>query len=46
MEFDSPYLLLQNPTSVFRGMCEKSGEFNELYELSKEKNMNKQQKEL
>ncbi|CAH1766912.1 14810_t:CDS:10, partial [Entrophospora sp. SA101] len=32
MEFDSPYLLLQNPNSTFRSMCENSGEFNELYE--------------
>ncbi|CAG8701408.1 5708_t:CDS:10, partial [Dentiscutata erythropus] len=36
-EFDSPYILLQNPGSTFRAMCESSGEFNELMELAKQK---------
>ncbi|CAG8562619.1 uncharacterized protein OCT59_007764 [Rhizophagus irregularis] len=35
IEFDHPYLLLQNPNSVFRAMCEKSGEFTELVEIAK-----------
>ena len=28
---------MQNPDGIFRGMCEKSGEFNELFEIAKEK---------
>ncbi|RIA90254.1 P-loop containing nucleoside triphosphate hydrolase protein [Glomus cerebriforme] len=35
VEFDHPYLLIQNPKSVFRAMCEKSGEFIELVEIAK-----------
>ncbi|KAF0384836.1 ABC transporter [Gigaspora margarita] len=37
IEFDPPYILLQNPGSTFRAMCESSGEFNELMELAKQK---------
>ncbi|GBB94776.1 hypothetical protein RclHR1_02410022 [Rhizophagus clarus] len=35
VEFDHPYLLLQNSDSAFRAMCEKSGEFAELVEIAK-----------
>jgi hypothetical protein len=37
MEYDSPYILMQKPDGMFRGMCERSGEFNELMEIAKEK---------
>ncbi|CAG8440521.1 10797_t:CDS:10 [Scutellospora calospora] len=37
VEFDAPYLLLQKPDGIFRGMCENSGEFAELMELAKQK---------
>ena len=30
-------MLMQNPNGIFKGMCERSGEFNELFEISKEK---------
>jgi hypothetical protein len=28
---------MQKSNGIFKGMCEKSGEFNELFEISKEK---------
>ena len=37
VEFDHPHLLIQNQNSVFRTMCEKSGEFTELVEIAKTK---------
>ncbi|KAF0506686.1 P-loop containing nucleoside triphosphate hydrolase protein [Gigaspora margarita] len=37
VEFDHPYILLQNPASVFRGMCDRSGDFAELVEVAKAK---------
>ncbi|CAG8573111.1 6233_t:CDS:10, partial [Cetraspora pellucida] len=37
IEYDSPYVLLQNPESTFRAMCESSGEFNELVGLAKQR---------
>ncbi|CAG8465353.1 5760_t:CDS:10, partial [Scutellospora calospora] len=37
MEFDHPYILLQKPDSVFRGMCDRSGELGELIEIAKAK---------
>ncbi|CAG8496995.1 12244_t:CDS:2 [Dentiscutata heterogama] len=36
-EFDAPYLLMQKPDGLFRGMCERSGEFAELMEIAKQK---------
>ncbi|KAF0367633.1 ABC transporter [Gigaspora margarita] len=36
-EFDAPYLLMQKPDGVFRGMCERSGELAELMEIAKQK---------
>ncbi|CAG8704303.1 27994_t:CDS:2, partial [Dentiscutata erythropus] len=36
-EFDAPYLLMQKPDGLFRGMCERSGEFVELMEIAKQK---------
>ncbi|GBB94362.1 hypothetical protein RclHR1_02340019 [Rhizophagus clarus] len=37
IEYDSPYILMQKPNGIFKGMCERSGEFNELFEIAKEK---------
>ncbi|KTW28893.1 hypothetical protein T552_01522 [Pneumocystis carinii B80] len=36
LEYDHPYLLLQNPQSEFRFMCESSGEYNTLRQLAQE----------
>ncbi|KAJ1997680.1 hypothetical protein GGI04_005310 [Coemansia thaxteri] len=36
-EFDTPWNLLQNKNSIFRGMCEKTGEFKHLYSLARPK---------
>ncbi|KAG8843875.1 hypothetical protein FRB96_003699 [Tulasnella sp. 330] len=35
VEFDTPYNLIQKEGGVFRGMCLKSGQFDELLEASK-----------
>lgn len=35
LEFDHPYLLIQNHNSAFRAMCEKCGDFTELVETAK-----------
>lgn len=35
-EYDAPYALLQQKESIFRGMCESSGAFEELVALAKE----------
>ncbi|CAG8700298.1 13413_t:CDS:2, partial [Dentiscutata heterogama] len=37
VEFDHPYILLQNPASVFRGMCDRSGDLVELVEVARAK---------
>ncbi|CAB4387319.1 unnamed protein product [Rhizophagus irregularis] len=37
IEYDSPYILMQKPNGIFKGMCERSGEFNELFEIAKGK---------
>ena len=37
IEYDAPYTLIQKPNGIFRGMCERSGDFNELFEIAKEK---------
>ncbi|CAG8547028.1 11089_t:CDS:10 [Funneliformis mosseae] len=37
IEYDMPYILMQKPDGMFRGMCERSGELNELLEVAKEK---------
>ncbi|CAG8752469.1 758_t:CDS:2, partial [Ambispora leptoticha] len=37
VEFDHPYILLQNPNSMFRGMCYRSGDLAELVEIAKAK---------
>ncbi|CAG8605311.1 6053_t:CDS:2, partial [Racocetra fulgida] len=37
VKFDIPYLLMQKPDGLFRGICEKSGEFAELIEIAKQK---------
>ncbi|CAG8537245.1 20906_t:CDS:10, partial [Racocetra persica] len=37
VEFDIPYLLMQKSDGLFRGMCERSGEFAELIEIAKQK---------
>lgn len=40
VEFASPYELLQKPAgddAIFRGMCEKSGKFAELFEAAEKK---------
>ncbi|CAG8642031.1 16346_t:CDS:2, partial [Acaulospora colombiana] len=35
IEFESPYLLLQNPRSMFKRMCELSGEYEDLMKIAK-----------
>ncbi|CAG8557324.1 8544_t:CDS:10, partial [Ambispora gerdemannii] len=35
VEFDHPYTLLTNTDSIFREMCERTGEFGELLEIAK-----------
>ncbi|RKP08430.1 P-loop containing nucleoside triphosphate hydrolase protein [Thamnocephalis sphaerospora] len=35
VEYDSPYALIQRPTSLFRQLCERSGEFDMLQLLAK-----------
>ncbi|CAG8581475.1 740_t:CDS:10, partial [Diversispora eburnea] len=40
VEYDHPYVLLQKEDSVFRGMCDRSGEFAELLEISSKKYQN------
>ncbi|CAG8497646.1 4035_t:CDS:2 [Ambispora leptoticha] len=37
VEFDHPYVLLKDPKSIFRGMCERSGELGELLEMAKKR---------
>jgi hypothetical protein len=44
IEYDTPYVLMQKPNGIFRGMCERSNDFNELFEIAKEK-FNRDQKE-
>ncbi|EMR11100.1 hypothetical protein PNEG_00698 [Pneumocystis murina B123] len=41
VEYDHPYLLLQNPQSEFRFMCESSGEYDTLRRLAQEAYENK-----
>lgn len=36
-EFDTPYRLLQKEKGIFRGMCEKTGEFDALLSIAKRK---------
>ena len=31
LEFDTPYNLLVKETGIFKGMCEKSGKFEDLF---------------
>jgi ABC-type multidrug transport system fused ATPase/permease subunit len=37
VEFDHPYTLIQTDNSIFRSMCEKSGEYTELLNIAKTK---------
>ncbi|CAG8638751.1 2355_t:CDS:10, partial [Racocetra fulgida] len=37
VEFDHPYILLQKPDSMFRGMCDRSGDLAELVKIAKAK---------
>ncbi|CAG8506025.1 1335_t:CDS:10 [Funneliformis caledonium] len=37
VEFDHPYSLIRDSDSLFRSMCERSGEFTELIEVAKAK---------
>lgn len=37
VEFDTPYALLNRQQGIFRQMCERTGEFDELYELARPK---------
>ncbi|CAG8509015.1 21771_t:CDS:10 [Cetraspora pellucida] len=37
VEFDHPYILLQKPDSMFRRMCDRSGDLAELVEIAKAK---------
>ncbi|CAG8852307.1 30075_t:CDS:2, partial [Racocetra persica] len=37
VEFDHPYILLQKPDSMFRGMCDRSGDLEELVNIAKAK---------
>ncbi|QSL65170.1 hypothetical protein MERGE_002475 [Pneumocystis wakefieldiae] len=41
VEYDHPYVLLQNPQSEFRFMCESSGEYDILRQLAQEAYENK-----
>lgn len=36
VEYDTPWALLQQPDGIFRGMCERSGELEELTQIAKE----------
>ncbi|KAK9763135.1 Transporter of the ATP-binding cassette (ABC) [Basidiobolus ranarum] len=37
IEYDTPYNLIQDQKSMFHSMCQKSGEFDSLYEVAKAK---------
>lgn len=37
VEFDHPYILMQTDDSIFKTMCERSGEFTELLDVAKAK---------
>ncbi|KAI7897860.1 uncharacterized protein BX663DRAFT_276584 [Cokeromyces recurvatus] len=41
MEFDTPYTLMTREGSIFKQMCERSGEYQELLQLAKAKYYNK-----
>ncbi|CAG8462760.1 17093_t:CDS:10 [Acaulospora colombiana] len=40
-EFDTPYNLLQNPNSLFRGLCKESNELEYLMDMASKKSQNR-----